>query len=155
MNATKRMTRPIRRSAQEAIVALLRSADTVRRKLTEVVEPYGVTFQQYNVLRILRGAHPDPLPTLEIGERMIERTPGVTRLVDRLEEKGWVRREACPGDRRIVYCRISEAGLELLAAMDDAVDAADEAVVAGLERSGRAELVRLLERLHDGPLGNR
>ncbi len=140
-------TRPFRSPAQEATVSILRTADVVRRRLVEVVEPHGVTLQQYNVLRILRGAHPDPLPTLEIGERLIERMPGITRLLDRLEEKGLVRRERCSDDRRLVHCWITPAGLELLAAMDDAMDRADDDAVAELEPDETMALTALLERV--------
>lgn len=140
-------TKPFRTAAQEATISILRTADVVRRRLTEVVEPHGVTLQQYNVLRILRGQHPDPLPTLEIGERLIERMPGITRLLDRLEEKALVRRERCTDDRRLVHCWITPAGLELLALMDDAVDRADDTAVAELDAGETATLTTLLERV--------
>lgn len=128
-----RQTTPFRSRAQEATVAVLRTADVLRQRLTAVIEPHGLTFQQYNVLRILRGSHPDPLPTLEIRERLIERTPGITRHLDRLERKGLVRRERSAEDRRVVNCWITDAGLELLAGMDAAVDEADEASMAALD----------------------
>ena len=67
---------------RDSKVALLRAADGVRRRMAGVLADAGLTLQQYNVLRILRGARPDPLPTLEIADRMIERTPGITRLLD-------------------------------------------------------------------------
>ena len=80
---------------------LLRTVDVVRRFLARVVEPQGITLQQFNVLRILRGAErgspPIGLPTLEIAERMVEHAPGITRLLDRLEAKGLVVRQALPG----------------------------------------------------------
>ena len=63
----------------------MRAADLVRRRVTCVLEPHDITGQQYNVLRILRGAGAEGLPTLEIAQRMIEQTPGITRLIDRLE----------------------------------------------------------------------
>src|SRR3954449_5749780 len=99
---------------QQATLGLLRTSDALKRSLAQVIEPHGITPQQYNVLRILRGAGPDGLPTLTIGERMIEQTPGVTRLVDRLERKGLVTRAPCPTDRRRVFCRITPKGLDLL-----------------------------------------
>lgn len=132
---------------QEAVVAVLRTADTVRRRLAEAIEPHGLTGQQYNVLRILRGARPDPLPTLEIGQRMIEQTPGVTRLIDRLEEKGLVRRERSSEDRRVVLCSIAGAGLEVLEAMEDDVEGANEAALAGIDASEVRQLVEILEKL--------
>jgi DNA-binding MarR family transcriptional regulator len=143
-------SRPFRTPAQEATVSILRTADVVRRRLVEVVEPHGVTLQQYNVLRILRGAHPGPLPTLEIGERLIERMPGITRLLDRLEEKGLVRRERCSDDRRLVHCWITAAGLELLAATDEGMDRADDEAVAELDTGEMTALTALLDRVRRG-----
>jgi MarR family transcriptional regulator, organic hydroperoxide resistance regulator len=142
-----RQATPFRSTAQEATVSMLRTADTVRRRLAHVIEPHGITLQQYNVLRILRGARPDPMPTLEIGERLIERTPGITRLLDRLEEKGLVRRARSITDRRLVHAWITESGLELLATLQTPVDQADEAAVAALNPDERVQLLRLLDRV--------
>ena len=68
-------------TAKEAVLNILRAADRIGRYFQRLMEPWGLTSQQFNVLRILRGAGPQGLPTLEVGERMIERTPGVTRLL--------------------------------------------------------------------------
>jgi len=132
---------------QQATLGLLRTADAVKRSLAQVVEPHGITPQQYNVLRILRGAGPDGLPTLTIGERMVEQTPGVTRLVDRLERKGLVARTPCPKDRRRVFCRITEKGLELLTELDEPVYRWDAQAVAALAPSDLASLIGLLDRV--------
>jgi DNA-binding MarR family transcriptional regulator len=114
-----------------------------------LVEPSGVTPQQYNVLRILRGSHPNPLPTLEIGERLIERVPGVTRLLDRIEEKGLVRRARCPEDRRLVHCWITPSGLDLLSDLDDAVDRSDHDAVSGLSEGQIQMLIESLEQIRE------
>jgi len=82
---------------------LLRAADKLRTFFETICVPFDITNQQYNVLRILRGAEPEGLPTLTIAERMIERTPGITRMIDRLEAKGLVVREIRPDDRRCVH----------------------------------------------------
>src|SRR5438445_6730714 len=110
--------RPFPSQRQRAVVGLLRTADVVGRFVDAVIEHQGVTGQQYNVLRILRGAGERGLPTLEIAERMIEQTPGITRLIDRLEAKKLVLRERCAADRRQVFCRITPAGLDLLTRLD-------------------------------------
>ena len=81
-----KQSKPFPSKSQEAYVALLRTADDSKRFVTQVLEPSGVTLQQYNVLRILRGAGEGGLPTLTVAERMVERTPGVTRLIDRMEK---------------------------------------------------------------------
>lgn len=132
---------------QEATLGLLRTADAVKRSLAQVIEPHGITPQQYNVLRILRGAGPDGLPTLTIGERMIEQTPGVTRLVDRLERKALVARAPCPKDRRRVFCKITPKGLDLLKELDDPVNKWDNQAVAVLQPSDIDSLINLLDRV--------
>lgn len=139
--------------AQEAAVAVMRTADVLKRHMSVVIERYGVTLQQYNVLRILRGAYPEPLPTLEIAERLIERMPGITRLLDRLADKGLVFRERDGDDRRQVNCWITPAGLELLEEMDDPVLAADEAFLKPMSRPQVRTLIQLLERVRSTDLG--
>lgn len=131
--------------AERVIVSLLGAADATRRFLGAVVAAEGLTLQQYNVLRILRGAAPDPLPTMEIAERMIEKTPGVTRFLDRLEAQGLVRRERSPEDRRLVHARITDPGIELLARLDDPVERADRATIEGLSSRRVDRLVEALE----------
>ena len=132
---------------QQATLGLLRTADAMKRSLAQVIDPHGITPQQYNVLRILRGAGPDGLPTLTIGERMIEHTPGVTRLVDRLERKGLVERTPCPKDRRRVFCRITSKGLELLTELDEPVNRWDTQALSVLQPSDLDSLITLLDRV--------
>ena len=141
--ASKRKATP----AETAIVGLLRTADAIRRQLAAVMEPFGITGQQYNVLRILRGAHPEPLPTLSVGERMMEQTPGITRLLDRLEAKGLVTRTRCTEDRRQVLCSITAEGTALLQRMDEPVIAADARAMSMLNRQQMEELNRLLQTI--------
>src|SRR5436305_9731988 len=119
--------RPRQRRARTAYSTLLSTADKVRTFFETVCAPFRITGQQYNVLRILRGAEPEGLPTLTIAERMIERTPGITRMIDRLESKGLAVREIRPNDRRCVYCRISEKGLDLLKLLDEPAEKATHA----------------------------
>ena len=140
-----RQGKPFRSRSQQVVVALLRTADLVRRHLGSVLEPYDITPQQYNVLRTLRGAGEQGLPTLEIGERMIEQAPGVTRLLDRLEAKQLVRRERCPQDRRQVLCWLTPAGLELVERLDEPIDAADADAVAMLRPDEQEKLLGLLD----------
>jgi DNA-binding MarR family transcriptional regulator len=143
-------SKPFRTRSQEGVVALLRTADVVRRYIGRVLEPFGVTTQQFNVLRILRGAGPEGIPTLAISERMIEEAPGITRLLDRLEAKGLVWRERCPKDRRQVLCYATSAALELLGRIDSSMDNADEHGLGGLSDGDKAELIRLLDAVRAG-----
>ncbi|HBL25869.1 MAG TPA: MarR family transcriptional regulator [Acidobacteria bacterium] len=143
-------TKPFRSIGQEAVLGIVRTADVVRRFLARVLEPYDVTPQQYNVLRILRGAGADGLPTLTIGERMLEDSPGVTRLIDRLVQKELVTRARSKEDRRQVLCRITPAGLDLLARMDGPVNAHDGATLYMLTEDEQKVLIRLLDRIRAG-----
>lgn len=124
----------------------MRTADMVRRSVASVVEPAGITPQQYNVLRILRGAGETGLPTLEIAERMIEETPGITRLLDRLESKLLVTRERCDKDRRRVWCRITPQGLDLLRQLDTPLQKADEGALQSLGKHDLEQLIELLDK---------
>jgi DNA-binding MarR family transcriptional regulator len=132
---------------EEAIVVLLRTADVVRRLLAEVVEPLGITLQQYNVLRILRGASDQGMPTLEIAARMIEQAPGITRLLDRLEARSLVRRQRCTGDRRQVLCSITPSGLKLLGRLDAPVAAADRQILVGLAPAELTSFIKLMDKV--------
>lgn len=137
--------KPFASAADEAVVTLLGTADRVRTALSRVVEDHGITLQQYNVLRILRGAGDEGLPTLDIASRMIEHSPGITRLLDRLEARKLVRRVRCPEDRRQVLCHATQTARRLLAGLDAPVADAGRRALAPLDRSRTAELVRLLD----------
>ncbi|MBY0488442.1 MAG: MarR family transcriptional regulator [Gemmatimonadaceae bacterium] len=139
-----KQTRPFRSDAQEAAIALLRTASVVSRRFARVVEPHGLSLAQYNVLRILRGAGPAGLPTLAIRDRMIDEGSTVTRLLDKLEQAGLVTRDRSRPDRRQVLCQITPAGEVLLAKLDPEVDAADEAAVAMLSKPELHTLIELL-----------
>ena len=125
----------------------MKTADLVNRRFASVVEPAGISGQQYNVLRILRGSGKDGLPTLEVASRLIEQTPGITRLLDRLEAKKWIRRERCPSDRRQVLCWITPSGLDLLAGLEQAVLDFDREVLGQLSGADLRELIRILDRI--------
>lgn len=137
-------TRPFHTAAHEAVVSILRTAAVVQRRIALVLEASGVTTQQYNVLRILRGAGDAGLPTLAIRDRMIEESAGITRLLDKLARAGYVNRERSTPDRRQVLCQITPAGLELLAALDAPVDRANSIAVAMLDDREQRSLIELL-----------
>jgi DNA-binding MarR family transcriptional regulator len=147
MAAPQTLVENFRSREQQAALGLLRTADMIKRHFSHVIERHGITLQQYNVLRILRGAGPDGLPTLTIGERMVEQTPGVTRLIDRLERKGLVSRVPCPRDRRRVYCVITPQGRGLLDELDEPISRADSQAVATLDANDIDSLIGLLDRV--------
>lgn len=122
ISAEIRQTRPFTSLEREVAVTLLRTGDVLHHAVDITLRPLGASQEQYNVLRILRGAGPEGLPTLEIAQRMIARSPNITRLVDKLIAKGLVQRNAVAGDRRVVRITATARGLELLEELNEAVD---------------------------------
>lgn len=139
--------KPFHSIRQEAVLGLLKTTDLVRRVISDVVEPAGITMQQYNVLRILRGAGATPLPTLEIRKRMIEQTPGITRLLDKLEQRNWVTRNRHGGDRRQVLCLITAEGKRLVDSLDDAVDSVGDKLLETVADDEVQKMVQAMDRL--------
>jgi len=143
-------TKPFRTLRQEAVVALFRTTDLLRRYHVSAIGTHEITLQQFNVLRILRGAGDAGLPTMEIARRMIERTPGVTRLVDRLILRGWVERELSTRDRRRVVCRITARGRAALQLVDGPMIEAHDASLAALPERKVRTLLSLLQEIRTG-----
>ena len=142
-----RQSRPFRNLAEEATLSVVRTFTLIRRAVAAVVEPAGITPAQYNVLRILRGAGPTGLPTLTVRDRMVDEAPGITRLIDKLELAGLVRRERAVPDRRQVFCTITPRGIALLERLDAVIAEADETGGAGLTVREQKQLIALLEKV--------
>ena len=142
-----RQNKPFRSARQEGAIALLRTASVVRRAIARVIEPHGLSLAQYNALRIIRGAGTAGVPTLDIRDRMIEEGTTITRLLDRLEQAGLIRRERAVPDRRQVMCRVTDNGRKLLEKLDPLVDAADEATMETLSKKDLDQLIALLDVL--------
>ena len=143
-------TRPFHSAAHEALVSILRTSAVMQRHLAQVVEASGVTIQQYNVLRILRGAGDAGLPTLAIRDRMIEEAAGITRLLDKLEDAQYVVRERSTPDRRQVVCRITRTGLAVLASLDAPVDDEQARALSTLTQDEQRQLIELLGAIRAG-----
>ena len=103
---------------EPAALSLLRTAEAIRSALSRTLQPHGITPQQFDVLRILSEAGEHGLPTSSIAGQMVERSPGITRLLDRMEKRQWIWRHRCHNDRRVVYVGISPAGAEMLTRLD-------------------------------------
>jgi MarR family transcriptional regulator, organic hydroperoxide resistance regulator len=140
-----KQTKPFRSLESEVYLNLARTAEVLQRWEADLLKPVDLTASQYNILRILRGAGPDGHRCTEIGSRMISRDPDVTRLLDRLETRGLVRRARDTVDRRVVTTRITDAGLKLLAALDEPVESAQRKLLGHLSRADLETLNRLLE----------
>lgn len=101
----------------KAIINIKYTANWINSHENEFFRPYGISPQQYNILRILRGAG-EPIKVQLIKDRMIERAPNATRLMDKLCDKGYIGRVRCEHDRRVVYISITDQGLKLLSDID-------------------------------------
>jgi DNA-binding MarR family transcriptional regulator len=123
---------------------LLRTTDMLSRSLVGILKAEDLSANQYNVLRILRGAH-DALPCGEIASRMITRDPDITRLLDRLEKRGLISRCRETKDRRMVMAGITPEGLKLLSRLDDPIEEAHRKCLGHLGRERLRALTELLE----------
>jgi len=140
---------------QEAYVRLLRAADAMQRDMELLLKRHELSPAQFNVLRILRGAGEGGLPSGQVAERMITRDPDVTRLLDRLENRGLIQRGRRSGDRRVVSACVTTAGLALLKRLDAPVFRRHIAQFKPLNRSELVSLIALLTRLCDRKGGRR
>jgi DNA-binding MarR family transcriptional regulator len=145
LQAELKQKRPFTSREQEAYLALLRTADTLQSSMESKFKEFGLTGTQYNALRILRGAGPDGLPCSEIGERMITHDPDITRLLDRLEQRGLVERTRDQHDRRVIYGKITAAGLRLLREMDGPVEKYGRELLCHVSQPQLQKLIDLLE----------
>ena len=137
--------RPFDGPEQEATLQILRTSDRLHNRLGRFLREFGLTPSQYNVLRILRGEQ-RPMPSLEIGERMIQVVPAITGLIDRLEKRGLVQRRRCDEDRRVVFVELTEPSLELLQRIDEPLRALHHDLMGHLPRAELETLSRLLEK---------
>jgi len=146
-----KQTKPFKRPESEAMVSLLRTAALLEHALGEALRPFGLTHNQYNVLRILRGAGEPGLCGREVGERLIAKVPDVPRLLERMAEQGLVRRERDDLDRRHVTARITEKGRQLLKEADRALLALEQSKFGGLTPSRLERLLETLDSIRAAP----
>lgn len=137
-----------RSEAHKAMVNLIFTSSQILNRISEVTENYGITRQQYNVLRILRGKFPGAASVNEIKDRMLDRMSDCSRLVDRLAAKGFIQKSLCPTDKRSVDITISGEGLDLLDRMEPAV-ASVEGVFSNFTQSEVNRLNEMLDRLRN------
>ena len=134
---------------QTAFVTIQHVADDLSWNVVELLKSADLTPTQYNVLRILRGAGPDGLPCHDVGERLINRDPDVTRLLDRMEKRGLVERARQAKDRRVITAQITDSGLQLLKQFDKPIDAMHRDQFKNLSQTQLKTLIDLLDRVRD------
>jgi DNA-binding MarR family transcriptional regulator len=145
IQAEIQQTKPFSALEEEALVALQRTADRLQGRLGDMLKPHGLSPTQYNALRILRGAGAEGRSCSEIAERMINRDPDITRLVDRLERRGLVKRSRDGKDRRVITTCITPAGLELLRSLDHPIEEFNRKLLGHMGEAQLRTFIQLLE----------
>jgi MarR family transcriptional regulator, 2-MHQ and catechol-resistance regulon repressor len=141
--------RPFASLEEEAALNIVRTSDQLQIRFARLLREFGLTSPtQYNILRILRGEG-KPLPILEIASRTITVVPGITGLIDRLEQAGFVNRLRCEKDRRVIYVALTDQGTKILADVDGPLLALHRELMGHLSRGDLKEVVRLLEKLRE------
>lgn len=135
----------------EARLNLIVAADAVRAPMDALCAKYDITQGQYNVLRILRGAGSEGHPRCEIAERMVERAPDITRLIDRLEKQDLVERSRSDEDRRLSMAKISRKGLALLDEIEPELHEIHQQLTEKLSTAEWIALTSLCEKIYAEP----
>lgn len=134
----------------KAMLNVMFTANWFKSRQMDVFRPHGISPQQYNILRILRGAR-EPMNMQAVKERMVERAPNATRLTDKLVTKGLVERVRCAEDRRVVFLRITDKGLALLEDIDHTFRPAQAGMLAAMTEADARELNRILDQCRNLP----
>ena len=140
---------PFRSPWAKATVNLIFTHNWLIARQKDLFKTFDITLQQFNVLRILRGAHPEPISTSEIRSRMLDRMSDVSRIVDCLVKKGLVTRKTCKSDKRLVDVLINDKGLALLERMDRHNEDLDQMLNA-LTADEAEQLSVLLDKMRNG-----
>ena len=143
LQAEIKQNKPFSSLEEEVFLNLQRTANVLTGKISTVLKPFELSHIQYNVLRILRGSGKG-LACSEIGERLVTKDPDITRLLDRLEKRGLILRERYARDKRVIIVRITDAGREVLRALDGDIDLAPRKLLGHLGKEMLEKLNALL-----------
>jgi DNA-binding MarR family transcriptional regulator len=146
--AAIKQSKPFSSLEEEVALTLFKLVNDLGYDLQELLKTAELSAAQYNILRILRGAGPDGLACNGIGERLLVKSPDMTRLLDRLEQQTLIRRERSSEDRRIVYSYITKKGLEALDALDEPIAALHKEQFGQLSKKKLEQLLSLLEEVN-------
>lgn len=135
--------RPFDQTEVEAYLNLVRTYEHLEAMCARFFKAHGISSPQYNVLRILRG-HKQPMRTYQVAEDMVTREPDITRLLDRLVSRGFIMRQRCADDRRVVWVQLSESGIALLKKLDRPVSELHRAMLGHLSERKLRQLSKLL-----------
>lgn len=133
--------------SKQVMLNITFTKNIITDKFHEILKPFDISEEQYNVLRILRGQKGKPANMYIIQERMITKNSNTTRLIDKLLLKGMVTRDVCPANRRKIEINITEKGLKVLENLDPKIQGHDESFTKNLNHEELKELNFLLEKL--------
>lgn len=145
-----KMTRPFLSLEEECALSILVTRARFEEALSALLASHGITRPQFNILRILRGSAPTPLSCSTLNERLIEKNPDITRLLDRLEDMGYVERARGTEDRRHVFSTITEGGKKLLKVVDQEVLDLETSMMSAFSVAEMKSLNVLLQKVRDG-----
>jgi DNA-binding MarR family transcriptional regulator len=149
IQAEIKQSKPFSNLEEEAYVAILRTADQLQLSVAEMLKSHGLSPTQFNALRILRGAGDAGLACSEIGERMINHDPDITRLLDRLEKRGLIQRSRGQKDRRVIIGNITGAGLEILQTLDRPLEELHRQLMSQVGEPKLKSLLKVLEMIRE------
>lgn len=130
---------------QEVFLNLWRTYDRLKALEDELFREFDLTPQQYNVLRLLKAAHGEPIPTLTLADRLVSRAPDITRMLDKLEQPGYVTRVRPPENRRQVLIAITAKGLALLDRIAEPLRECHSRQLGHLSKCNLKQLTTLLQ----------
>jgi len=133
----------------QAHINVLFTASWLSQQSARILRPFNISWQQFNILRILRGMHPEPATVKLLTERMIDKMSNASRLVDKLNRKGLVERKTCPNDRRRVEIRVTDLGLNLLEKASQVMESNLEAKMASISPEEAQQLSKILNKIRD------
>ena len=141
------MTKINSKLARELVVQSMRTAQIITAELSCALHPHGLTIQQFNVLRILRGCHGKAATLQYVTERMIHKMSNTTRLVDKLIEKKLVARKPCAENRRKIDLFITSQGLTLLHTLDPIIDEKEKEITQGIQAADINQLLATCRKI--------
>ncbi|MEH6537652.1 MAG: MarR family transcriptional regulator [Psychroserpens sp.] len=133
--------------SRQTVITIFLTNNAIKTELLNVLKPHGLSIEQFNVLRILRGQNGNPLNLQDIQERMVNKMSNTTRLVDKLILKDFVNRTECKKNRRKIEIYITRTGLEKLQEIDDIVTKTEEKITSNLTHTELIELNRLINKI--------
>jgi DNA-binding MarR family transcriptional regulator len=137
------------KNSQNLVIALIKYNCKVNESVSKALKPFGVSFQQFNVLRILRGQKGVAANLSTVHERMVNRTSNTTRIIDKLSDKNLVKRNICKENRRKIELFITNEGLKLLSVIDTIVEKTEDKATQKLNEKEKEKFIALLKQIND------